>query len=534
MRLKKQLTYNYMSQPIDYAALAKQFGGVTTPTAQNQGGQVDYNALAKQFGGTTSVPPASGASPYQGAKDVIDQAGTGIMGTIAKYTTQPLVDYSGNAALRFGSSIYREGQAIGRLATGQGANSARDLYSPVGDNLPTKPGTNQPIVNQNTSQFQDALGNPGNSPLSPLRNLKEYGANGVALGTTLSMFGGAGAPGALVNTAETANAAATPLVKRIVSSALTGGAVGGTASGLSAGSSSLAKNDSAKDVLKNTLLSSLKGFGVGALAGGGGAALSGLLSKAEPLALNNQELSAVDKSKLRYLGTKGFDQFESPLQGGVIKPKQFAMTNEVKGLQNEFKDILSSSDPQKNINNVRNEMSRLQDESKSAFNGVNKSVNKNQVSAGIQNSINESLKTDTAFNTMSRENQTAYKQATIDKFLSYVKEGNLKGLDDGLEAFRADNAKVSDASLSKANDAIYQSVKQYIADQLPEANRATYLNANQKQAKLFDVAEILKGKQTAQTGTRTPLGNLLKYGAMTGGGALVGGGAVGAYNALHK
>jgi hypothetical protein len=41
---------------MDYAALAKQFGGTTTPAPT---GSVDYSALAKQFGGTTAQPPAA-------------------------------------------------------------------------------------------------------------------------------------------------------------------------------------------------------------------------------------------------------------------------------------------------------------------------------------------------------------------------------------------------------------------------------------------------------------------------------------------
>jgi len=104
--------------------------------------------------------------------------------------------------------------------------------------------------------------------------------------------------------------------------------------------------------------------------------------------------------------------------------------------------------------------------------------------------------------------------------MSYVKEGTLKGLDDALEAFRANSAK-ADATLSKASDATYQAVKKYIIDELPKEKADIYKAANQSQAKLYDIAEILKGKIEASLGKLSKFGKAIKWGAgLTGAGIL--------------
>src|SRR5436190_22276331 len=62
---------------VDYAALAKQYGGTSSPApaAPSSTGSVDYAALAKQFGGTSQ--PAS--NPQQTAPaqspDLLTRAG---------------------------------------------------------------------------------------------------------------------------------------------------------------------------------------------------------------------------------------------------------------------------------------------------------------------------------------------------------------------------------------------------------------------------------------------------------------------------
>ncbi len=248
--------------------------------------------------------------------------------------------------------------------------------------------------------------------------------------------------------------------------------------------------------------------------------LFGKRNAATALSLSPQELGAVDKSKLSYLGTKGFDQFEQPLQGGILKPKSYAMTDEVKGLQDEFGDLLKSGDPQTNLQSAMSKMNELQSESKAAFEGANKSINQNTLFKGLQNSIKNM--SDSVYEAMSKENQTAYTEKRIKDFLSYVKEGTLRGLDDALEAYRASNAKTSDASLSKANDAIYQAAKRYIIENLPAQNAERYAVANQKQARLFDVAEVLKGKIKSQVGDFSQTGKLLKFGGLGLGGYLSG------------
>ena len=226
------------------------------------------------------------------------------------------------------------------------------------------------------------------------------------------------------------------------------------------------------------------------------------------LSLNEKELGAVDKSKLKYLTDKGFDMTKT--EGGVLKNKMYKMTDQVKSLANEFKNVLIGKTPEENIQLVQNELGRLQQESKTAFDGANKSINKNTLTSGIRKSITNMR--DTAYEAMSKESKSAFTERSISDFMSHVKDGTLKGLDDALESFRSSNAK-ADATLSKANDATYQAVKKYIVDNLPTDKATVYKAANQSQAKLFDIAEILKGKIQASVGTLNKAGTALKWGA---------------------
>jgi hypothetical protein len=70
--------------PIDYEALAKQFGGSTTVP------NVDYEALAKQFGGTTAAPPAAVSEGMPGQRTQKDPYAIGsaaLGGAVAGFAT---------------------------------------------------------------------------------------------------------------------------------------------------------------------------------------------------------------------------------------------------------------------------------------------------------------------------------------------------------------------------------------------------------------------------------------------------------------
>lgn len=231
------------------------------------------------------------------------------------------------------------------------------------------------------------------------------------------------------------------------------------------------------------------------------------------LSLTKEELGAVDKSKLKYLTDKGFDMIKT--EGGFLKEKMYKMTDQVKKLASEFSHVLTGKTPEENIKNVQAELGRLQQVSKTAFDGANKAINKNSLVSGIKKAIQNI--SDSVYEGYSKEQQTAFSDKRIADFLSYVKEGTLKGLDDGLEAFRAANVK-SDATISKAVDTTYQAVKKYIVDNLPAEKATIYKEANQAQAKLFDVAEIIKGKLQSSIGTVGKAGKYLKGAATVAGG----------------
>ncbi len=226
------------------------------------------------------------------------------------------------------------------------------------------------------------------------------------------------------------------------------------------------------------------------------------------LSLNEKELSGVDKTKLKYLTTKGFDMIKT--EGGIFKTKMFKMTDQVKNLAKEFSHVLTGKTAEENAALVQKELGRLQKVSKDAFNGVNKTINKNTLVSGIKKAIGDM--SDSVYEGYTKEQQAAFTDKRISDFLSHVKTGDLKGLDDALESFRSANVK-ADATISKAADTTYQAVKKYIVDNLPTEKAAIYKAANQSQAKLFDVAEILKGKIKASVGDLSKTGKALKYAA---------------------
>jgi len=225
------------------------------------------------------------------------------------------------------------------------------------------------------------------------------------------------------------------------------------------------------------------------------------------LSLTTNELAKVDKSKLKYLGEKGLDMIHT--EKGIFKDKVFQMTDEVKNLSKEFSHLLNNSNPEKNIDNVISKINRLQKESKTAFEGVVKNFNAKTLASQIKKSVTDIA--DTGFESMAKQNQTAYVAKRMGEFMKHVKKGTLEGLDDALEAFRKSEVK-GDQTLSKANDVIYKTVKKYIVDNLPTDKATVYKAANTAQAKLFDVTEILKGKIEGTIG-----GSLLKKSAIVGG-----------------
>ena len=293
----------------------------------------------------------------------------------------------------------------------------------------------------------------------------------------------------------------------------------GLGGGLSEGA---IKEGIAPSLTKESLAGLKEGLTKDAITGDIKGAISGIKEKIagtptsiseKALSLNEKELGAVDKTKLKYLTDKGFDMTKT--EGGTLKNKSYQMTEKVKGLANDFKDVLTGKTPEENIQNVQKELTRLQNESKTAFEGANKSINKNQLVTGIKKSI--SKMNDSIYEGYTKAQQDAFSNKRISDFLSHVKEGNLKGLDDALESFRSANIK-ADATISKAADSTYKAVKQYIIDNLPKEKAELYKSTNTAQAKLFDVAEILKGKIQASVGTLNKAGKILKNtGLVTGG-----------------
>lgn len=446
---------------IDYAAIAEKYGGTTTPppTTPASGTPIDYNAIASKLGGT-NVPAAT--------KPIIPAAKPTAQSTPALLTQD-----------QEKQNFINTPKTVDDLAVGAGkgvinvAKDSSDLVNKIASHIP--------------SELHDSI--------------KQMADTNPALATLSAALQGVGKISPAISSLEK-NVGAKP-------------------------NSLVTPNNTNQQVGKFLGEAGAAAFPAEEVVGGGAQIVEKLLPKGESLAekalsLTNDELQSVDKSKLKYLGTKGLDMVET--KGGLFREKSFKMPEQVKQLSDEFSHVLTSKNPEKNIKNVISEMGVLQEKSKAAFDGANKIINKEQLSTGIRKAISDI--SDTAYESMSKEGQSAYSEKRISDFLSHVKEGTLKGLDDALESFRAKNAK-GDATISNATDATYQAVKKYIVENLPKENADLYKAANKQQAKLFDVAEILKGKVKASVGTYGKLGKLLKT---TG----IGAGSFGAGEILKK
>src|SRR4051812_10770522 len=116
---------------VDYAALAKQYGGSSQPAPSQPpatGGTVDYASLAKQFGGTSQVTPPKAPQIGDisgGTMDRLKTAGR----TIKDAFTSGVQQVKEGAA-----QAMKPGEAAGNLPFGAlkiGAGVANAVFSPL-------------------------------------------------------------------------------------------------------------------------------------------------------------------------------------------------------------------------------------------------------------------------------------------------------------------------------------------------------------------------------------------------------------------
>ena len=226
----------------------------------------------------------------------------------------------------------------------------------------------------------------------------------------------------------------------------------------------------------------------------------------KPLELNAKELLKVNKNKLKYLSKDAMET--TKMVGGVIKDKAYGMTEEVKNLATEFKDILKGSNPEKNLKRAQAAGKDYWQKTVKLFEDNKSLINEKTLRAKLE----KALHSDTTTSYASKFEKKDVTKKAIDGFINKVKEGTNLGVEQARTVWRKEAAKTTGA-LSKANDVIHNAVKEVVKESLPKAEQEAYDLYKEKMAKLFDVREILRAKKAATAGKEA----LVKTGLKVGG-----------------
>lgn len=209
------------------------------------------------------------------------------------------------------------------------------------------------------------------------------------------------------------------------------------------------------------------------------------------LSLSPKELKKISGTGLEFLKEKSLRKL--PIKGGGFKTAEYSMPQQIEKLSSEFKDIISSN-LEKTRKNAEKLISNYGKKTLNLFSDNNPSINLNKLKISLKNAI----KKDTSTIYGSEFNEIADKAIKV--FTSKVKSETAKGLEDARLAWRFEKKKAT-GKLSNANEAIHKVLKNTIKELLPEEKRKLYDVYKQKQAKLFDIQDIIDAKKAAKIGT---------------------------------
>lgn len=302
-----------------------------------------------------------------------------------------------------------------------------------------------------------------------------------------------------------------------------GAKVGATFGGVSGISEGMQANKDLKGIIGSGVAGATTGAALGAITGGvAGKIASKKANKVyKPLDLSTEELAKVQKKRLKYLSKQGMEM--TPTEGGVLKSKKYKMTEQVKELSKEFKNVLVGKNAEENLTLAQKAGKALDKTSDDVIAANNKIINEKTLRSQLKKAI-EGIKGDTTFTTLSKTQKTNLRDSVIDDFMSYVKKGDLEGINNARKAWSGAN-RGADKTMSKANKVMHDALQDLIQKSLPEADRAVYQANKVKMAKLFDVREILRAKKAATIGKSAIKSVKKGIGAVTSAAAL--GGAVG-------
>lgn len=234
------------------------------------------------------------------------------------------------------------------------------------------------------------------------------------------------------------------------------------------------------------------------------------------LQMTADELAKINPKRLEYLSKDSLAE-NAKVVGGILKKKQYDVSEKIKPLIDEFGHLLKSSNPTNNIGNVKKFMKDSYKTTLNLFEGNNPLINKKTAVTKLNNALKNDV------NNVYGVDLPEVSSKTINRFLTHLKEGTAKGWEQARNAWYADVMKVSDNKLSAANKTLHDAIKNVIKSTLPKEKATVYDALKQSVAKANDVKEILKAKVKAGIGEESiakKVGSFAKKAAIVGASAL--------------
>lgn len=204
------------------------------------------------------------------------------------------------------------------------------------------------------------------------------------------------------------------------------------------------------------------------------------------LDMSLDELKQLSAGKFR----KIFNMEKGDLEtvGGFAKNQAKEMPKKIGELATEFKNILTG-DVTKDMRNVKTAKTSLWNRTIKLVEDNNVSVTENEIRKIIGDKINDNV----IFDSVTQQGQTLKK--TIDPFIKKIKTLDLKGLEEARGALSSSSRDAS-GKLKQSIDLLHSAVKDLIKEKLPEGERVVYDALKKEHAKLFDIQDILRAKNS--------------------------------------
>jgi hypothetical protein len=210
------------------------------------------------------------------------------------------------------------------------------------------------------------------------------------------------------------------------------------------------------------------------------------------LTMDTKELAGLAEKQFKNIF--GINKSELETVGGVVTKEVKKMPQKLNELAVEFKEVLKSKNPFKNLQNVKKTRQELGKQTMGLFEGDNRILNEKTIRSYLTKTLEEATSFDSPF----QKKEIISK--TIEPFMKEVKQGTLKGLEEARAKFRFKGQDTT-GKLKPAFNTLHKAIKNVIKENLPEEKKKIYDIIKTKQAKLYNIEEILKAKNKLVSGT---------------------------------